>query len=871
MKEFILYSILIALLYIYSGIGLTLLLIPKNLEKYSLYLSPFVGLSYLSYIGWFFVHYSSDSMDVYARLLLLPPIIFLIISMIIKKNRISELFWPFKKENLLLIVICVVVFTGISTPYLLRVDGLNAMNLGNADIINYAATAKFMTHSFSSQNNISMAGYFHSLTDNDVFGAYLSTAIPSSIFSLETYKLQNITIYLFYTFLLPIIFLVGFEIFKYNRYFSMVIAFLSAINAHLIFILYQSYLSQVIGGGILLCLFLFMFYPVLNCKKLVSFFPYIPLASLFTFSLMATYITLVPLFFIPLIICILLIFMNKKSIYNFINPFIFLSLTLLATFLILPSYFISRINYMLSMTKVIVGWNLPLFSPDWIFGLVGNNMSGWRGTIQSLPIVYRIILSILIVLIITASLIHLFKKERNIFYISISFLSFIFLFYCYLIIKERLSPSFTGEGYKAYKLITYFIPIILLSGLCYFRNFRLLSTSKITKNQMLSIIFLVFLIAGNISSSMAMIEVNYHISISIKENIIGLQKLEKMDNVSSINILENDEWEQMWINYFLFMDKKLYLQIKTYYPASPLLGEWTLRKSGPRYNSFKMNIRFPSGLSGSQEPLITTGKTGAGDFIFVRYISDGKIAFKFDHWGTGGPESNPILVDNNRFYPMEVLLDRDSSMVIIKFEGGVLRYSSPLYPTAIDEITIGENRIGGTGPGPRFSGEIQDLIKATDVFDGIISIADIESDIIEINKDYYISKNKLVATLSKGWYGIESNQYTKWRWTGEKNETPTIEIDVHEQMISVDIRLNYWTLETNNEFSVFLDNRHIKDCKDNISCSLNDIVISKGKHEIAFKEKLPPRTYGNRDPRILGYAFSDINIMINKVKTGVIN
>src|SRR5208283_253356 len=37
------------------------------------------------------------------------------------------------------------------------------------------------------------------------------------------------------------------------------------------------------------------------------------------------------------------------------------------------------------------------------------------------------------------------------------------------------------------------------------------------------------------------------------------------------------------------------------------------------------------------EPLATTGKTGDGDFLYVRYLSATTVVFGYDRWGTGGP------------------------------------------------------------------------------------------------------------------------------------------------------------------------------------------------------------------------------------------
>jgi hypothetical protein len=149
-----------------------------------------------------------------------------------------------------------------------------------------------------------------------------------------------------------------------------------------------------------------------------------------------------------------------------------------------------------------------------------------------------------------------------------------------MVIKEFLSPSFSGEGYKAYKLFTYFVPFILLTSLYYLKDFEFAIPQKKNFGKKTAvIIFLCLLILGNIWSVLAMVSVSASQSGSINKDIIGLQKIADFDNVSSINIEEKSFWDQMWMYYFLFERKTVYLKYPTYYGASPQNGEWTLRKN----------------------------------------------------------------------------------------------------------------------------------------------------------------------------------------------------------------------------------------------------------------------------------------------------
>jgi hypothetical protein len=50
----------------------------------------------------------------------------------------------------------------------------------------------------------------------------------------------------------------------------------------------------------------------------------------------------------------------------------------------------------------------------------------------------------------------------------------------------------------------------------------------------------------------------------------------------------------------------------------------------------RLKLQFPLHQEDQTEPLIVTGYTGKGDFVYVRYMKDGRVRFGYDHWGLGG-------------------------------------------------------------------------------------------------------------------------------------------------------------------------------------------------------------------------------------------
>lgn len=142
----------------------------------------------------------------------------------------------------------------------------------------------------------------------------------------------------------------------------------------------------------------------------------------------------------------------------------------------------------------------------------------------------------------------------------------------------------------------------------------------------------------------------------------------------------------------------------------------------------RMIVMFPTDKSGQTQPLVTTGRTGAGDFIYVSYVDAHHVRFGFDHWGIGGKVSAPVALDLSVPHVVEVAMgsldpaptdDRAWQGVPparraeitrrrwVRIDGRtVLQADLPCYPTKPGKITLGRNRIGGSTCTADFSGII---------------------------------------------------------------------------------------------------------------------------------------------------------------------
>jgi len=145
------------------------------------------------------------------------------------------------------------------------------------------------------------------------------------------------------------------------------------------------------------------------------------------------------------------------------------------------------------------------------------------------------------------------------------------------------------------------------------------------------------------------------------------------------------------------------------------------------FGSLKMKVRFPRNRWPQAEPLLSTGRNEAGDFVYVIYPDEAHIRIGFDHWFKGGPLTAPIPIDFDQDHELEISIGslyppaddivfagvptrqvaEVKRRVLVKLNGEtVIDSVADSYEATPDQVIIGANRISGTSSGPRFSGQI---------------------------------------------------------------------------------------------------------------------------------------------------------------------
>jgi len=137
-----------------------------------------------------------------------------------------------------------------------------------------------------------------------------------------------------------------------------------------------------------------------------------------------------------------------------------------------------------------------------------------------------------------------------------------------------------------------------------------------------------------------------------------------------------------------------------------------------RPGSVALTILFQDGFLGLHQPLVVTGETGKGDFLYL-VIEDPKHArIGIDHWGAGGRTSDLIpfdawaphrlVIDFGSIHALENPRDARADRYQVRLDGTVVfSGNSKFYPTTLRRVFIGKNPLGGSTAGDRLEGDIQ--------------------------------------------------------------------------------------------------------------------------------------------------------------------
>jgi hypothetical protein len=586
------YSLLFLALFVYLGAGLTLLLTPPAFKRYSLLIAPLVGYCYMTLAGWYFFANGFRGTDNYAVFLCLPPVGFLCLGMY--RLRGHDGFRPLLNRDVALaslLGLCALLV--VALPWLTSARGLSAISLGNADIAYYAVQARYLK-GFRMYERV---GFFDQepaiLSEAHArFGPVLASALPSSVFSLETYQLQNIVMQGFFGCTVLMIYVVGREVFQYNPSRAAAGSALATLSPLLFYAVYHNFEGQIIGMPLAFALVV-LHAQVVRLGKVSDYLRYFPLTALLTFGFSISYGHMVPLLLGAIGVQTALFAWRRRSGSDIRRWIVFSLATLLATVTASPEQARLAVGQLLfygggvgSVARTPQGWFVPWLFPTGLF--IQPNAFPWNDIEP--PIVLRMMVFISFGVLVTLGMFASYRTNRDRFGTMLSWLVVTLLGTTALAYLDRSALGW--GGYASYKWLSFFLPFVLFALVAAIPDPPGARPRTIACGACL---FLLLSVSAYYSSreSLHMMTVDF-----VGSEMAELQSIESDARVDSVNILDDpgDTLNAMWKANFLAR-KRLYLEQRTYYSASDLLGNWTLQSRGePGYGG----VLYVEGLDSSR-------------------------------------------------------------------------------------------------------------------------------------------------------------------------------------------------------------------------------------------------------------------------------
>ena len=591
--SFILYSLLFYVLFLFLGLGLTILFCPKEWRKYTVFLSPLIGYCLLTLTGWFFYTLNFKGTDSYYYWILLLALLLLTgaIIKVWKQKFLKELF---SRELIIPILIAIVVFLAIAFPSL-RQKEMTSVSIGNNDIANYALASQIIQG--MPKSDFHLIDYFNAdSTTNPELGGYINPGFFCSVVKLAPYQVQMINIYIFFIISLFLTYILGREVFKYTNFASSIIILLYGLSSLLYYVIYHGFERQIIAVPLMLLIMLSNM-AVVRANKFMGAIRHVPFLILSFWGLSLTYVHMFVIIYGLIISYVLLSYCENRNVTKILNWAAINCIALLVIVCLSPQRLQVVISHIFFMSNLNAGWFMTWITPQELFGVIPF------GSPYSMAV--TIAVSVISIVLIISGFVKLYRSDReNFLFVSVTFPLIIIgaLFLSYW----NITRAYGGfGGYNQFKLISFFLPLLLLSSFALFgkitfniNNIRnrlkpVIESSQehliIEKKTLYFVIIAALIIANCFSAGITLGRVVKSAAV-VPADAIDLKVIRNNNEIKSINIPADGGgyWNIMWEAYFLF-PKKLFFEQPTYYAASPLNGEWSLvRKSTEKENTEKV-------------------------------------------------------------------------------------------------------------------------------------------------------------------------------------------------------------------------------------------------------------------------------------------
>lgn len=160
--------------------------------------------------------------------------------------------------------------------------------------------------------------------------------------------------------------------------------------------------------------------------------------------------------------------------------------------------------------------------------------------------------------------------------------------------------------------------------------------------------------------------------------------------------------------------------------ATIAIATYRLNQEYRNFGSLRLTLTIPRHVMPRSEPLLTLGQPGAADCIYLIHEDGKHIRIGLDHWGVGGPVSDPIPVDYADTHRLEITIGglyppsrwferppppqsdgKGRALFRVTLDGKtVFNQHHPFHSALHDQMAVGQNPVGSSVSGESFSGDI---------------------------------------------------------------------------------------------------------------------------------------------------------------------
>lgn len=244
------------------------------------------------------------------------------------------------------------------------------------------------------------------------------------------------------------------------------------------------------------------------------------------------------------------------------------------------------------------GWPIPALTPEGWLGMVqGPDLRAWT------LVGVRWVLTAIVLTALAVAVARAVRQRRRSLW-TVACLSLPVLV-GYVFLQVRGVRLNTNASYDAYKLLAVFYPEVL-AALCWWVTLR---WSR-RLSEWLGVVALgALVLGGNLVGTGMMF---YHLGnapLVVDGELRQLRKIERMPEVTSVNMLLPDMWSRLWANAFL-LRKAQFFPTHTYEGRlnTPLRGEWNL-------NEGLISLQLPAGASKQITPHYTLVRANASTSV----------------------------------------------------------------------------------------------------------------------------------------------------------------------------------------------------------------------------------------------------------------